>query len=198
MAKRKTDPGTTKAAEPICRLVSLVPQSVSGSARILGEAKAAMHKFVVGFAIIMLIGFAAIGMVFTIKHRQTKPDGATTFETTVSPTPRSTALTSRTKAVASAPVVPTPQPRLTVVTPVEPMSLQVEPESLVSPREVITMVEKKQIATVPVAIAPRPKQEPTVEPTREPKAPISALPELPVEKPASKDLQETTPATGRR
>lgn len=194
MAKRKTAAVTPKAAESVCRLVSLVPQTVSGSARILGEAKAAMHRFVVGFAIIMLIGFAAIGMVFTIKHRQAKPDNATAFETTVSPPQKSTASTSRTKAVTSAPLLPTPQPLFPVVTPVEPISLQAEPESLVSPREVIPMVEKKQIVTVPVTTAPRPKQEPTVEP----KEPISALPELPVEKPASTDLQETTPAMGRR
>jgi hypothetical protein len=65
MANRKLATNNSEAFQPVCRLVSLLPESRTNS-----ENYTEARKMAIGVVMVALLGFACMGVVFTLKHRQ--------------------------------------------------------------------------------------------------------------------------------
>ncbi len=202
MANRNHAVGVPQHSQPVCRLVSLLPQD---SARGPSEFQLQMRKIAAGTAMVTLLGFACMGVVFTVKHRQARPESHSSTEIAAvenANQPVTNLPTARPKPKVVAPlVVSPPLPAPPVVPVVEPVPVEVGPEELAIEPRSIEPTPAARSGPEPVVVNDRARPAANGEPTREPEVPVATIPDLPKEKPVvqgPKKLPDTEPAIDSR
>jgi hypothetical protein len=162
------------------------------------------RRIAAGAAMVALLGFACMGVVFTVKLRQAKPESHPAAEIVASPNVNQPAFHSpapHPKPKVVPPVVSPPAPVPPVVPVVEPVLVEAGPEELaVAPRNVEPTPAAKSVPE-PAFVNDRPRPAANGEPTREPDASVTNIPDLPKEKPiveGPKKLSDTVPAIDPR
>jgi hypothetical protein len=166
-------------AKPICRLVSLLPESRANS-----ENNHEVRRVAVAVVMVALLGFACMGVVFTLKHRQLRSESNQAAEVL-----RNAKNPSSHPVKPNMKVAPSPLPVVqnSAVPPVENPSvpLVANPPAVIE-AELLTTLPREIDPVAPATVAKAtPRSGQMADSTPEPKVPATATPDVPKEKPVA-------------
>jgi hypothetical protein len=188
-----------KDAKLDCRLVSLRPDVADAT-----DDRTESLRIAAVVAMVVLLGFACIGVVFTLQHRRPKSEDQSATEIAQNRLPASATAPLRPKVSVPIQQVPVEKPPPSLhedlpSVPVQPLPANADAEVLsVLPRARGAENESDQ---PPLVIGNKPRFDPMGETTRAPNQPVTSIQDVPKEKPIvqpSRKLPDTEPAIDSR